>query len=310
MTAGTMMQRSGAIGGIALLAACVAAASAATDQAARTPRSAGTTSRTRPAWQKLLLPPATTPTQLPADWKNVSMPKSFSPKGGGPAPGSFGQHPAETADALMRESAVVVVGIGAGSDGGFLVPWIKGGQFTSQYITYYLRVEGYVKDATGRRAPFLKVLAPGGYLNGGEGTGDGLPFPYLETGRRYLLYLTPNTGYTWGIHVLRDSPDHVPTGRGDEYWTTSQRFGLFRTDADGKLIGSQRDEWEWESLGLRLPFGRAVERVTQAAVRERKGLPPPAPQLPTGVSSAYRAWLLKHKADYEEWRKGSEGPEE
>ncbi|HTE19132.1 MAG TPA: hypothetical protein VK689_12215 [Armatimonadota bacterium] len=233
--------------------------------------------KSQEAWRKRLVPPAIQPQRLPSEWKIVPQPKGFQPRGGGGAQGSYGLDLSESVDRLVRESAIVVVGIGAGNDGSFYHPQGDGRLSTPQYTTYYLRVIGYLKDATGRRAPFLKILAPGGFLNGGQGGGDGIPFPYIEEGHRYLLYLTPNEGVPWGGKpVLRSG---VPLfGRGDEYWTTGMRHGRWFEDGSGKLQGQVFTREHWPGLGLNLPLGPAIQRVQQAVARERRGVPlPPRP---------------------------------
>ncbi|HTE19133.1 MAG TPA: hypothetical protein VK689_12220, partial [Armatimonadota bacterium] len=176
----------------------------------------------------------------------------------------------ETVDEFVRESAVVVVGVGAGNDGGFYPP----PQTSLQYTTYYLRVIGYLKDETGRRAPFLKILAPGGFLNGGQKADA--PLPYLEAGRRYLLYLRPNRGLDWGNLGHTSSP----IGRGDEYWTSGRGGGLW-WEEEGRLVGYVDPPTHWGlpfKVGVLpwpdyLPFGQAVQRAVQAVERERRGVP-------------------------------------
>lgn len=256
-----------------------------------------------PAWRKLLDAPATQPAQLPRDWKRAPIPEGFKPvPGGGGASGGGGDATRVTVDLLMRESDIVVAGVCVGNDGSFSREIYAGAGVYDQYTTYYLRVEGYAKDAARRRPPFLKVLAPGGFLTGSNIFTADLQLPYLETNKRYLLYLTRNTGVKWGLKNAVVAAGTPQIGRGDEYWTTRRLSGRFYEDAAGKLNGHVFDEWEWEGLGMMLPFGKAVERVTQAAMRERKGLPPAGPQLPTGVNAEYRAYLLEHKAEYDRQR--------
>src|SRR5439155_21098166 len=136
----------------------------------------------------------------------------FHPSGGG-LPCGFGED-LGTIEKLAAVSPIVVVGTCVGNDGSFYVPRRDGSPPPDQYTTYYLRVEGYMKDATGRRAPFLKVRAPGGFLDGGVSGGGRIGAPrFLETGARHLLFLTPNFGFNLGAIPAPTQPRTCLIGR-------------------------------------------------------------------------------------------------
>lgn len=223
------------------------------------------------AWIRSLIRPAPNPRSLPKEWKLFIEPKDFTPKGASTSCGIGWEIP-ETVDELTRASTIVAVGEGVGSDGSFHPVSGKGKPSPFQYTTYYLKVLGYLKDGTGRRARYLKVLAPGGFLDGGLRGDERVPVPYIATGHRYLLYFTPNHKLPWGWKGNTEEP----IGGGDEYWPTGMGYGYWFEDEKGRLSTyGFVDRSLWPQLGLGCPLKEAVRRVLFAVSRERQGVPLP-----------------------------------
>ena len=231
---------------------------------AKRPKEAG-------AWLKLLQSPAKQADVIPNDWKVIPQ-SPVAPGGGTSGACAIGLDLPRSIDRLVGESEIVVVGVGAGNDGGFYParPDLPPSRF--QFTTYYLRVEGYLKDDTGRRASFLKILAPGGFRDGGQPPAYNIFFPYLQAGKRYLLYLRRNTGFEWGLTGAIMARDTILIGRGDEFCTTGWSNGRWFEDEKGRLGGQVGDPVgdpkRWAGLGALLPFEQAVARVRQGVRRQ------------------------------------------
>lgn len=219
-------------------------------------------------WQSLLLPPAGLAKERPADWKVVEEPKNFQPMNGDVSGGTY--EPPTTVDEMAREASLIAVGTLAGHDGSFYALPFK----RQQYTTYYLKVMGYLKDTTDRRSPYLKVLAPGGFLDGGQQSEA--PVPYLVPDRRYVLYLIPNRGVIWGLNGKSDEI----IGKGDEYWVIGQGIGRWWDD-NGRLVGPVPARVQYElpehaRVPAHLSFADGIQRVAAAVDRERRQVPYPA----------------------------------
>lgn len=221
-------------------------------------------------WRGLLQPPRGPEKGLPEGWEVRETPRAFRARGSEASGGTY--QPPITVDEMTRAASLILVGTSVGHDGSFYSPSNR----HSQYTTYYLRVAGYLKDATQRRAPYVKVLAPGGFLDGGQAAE--VPVPFLVPGRRYLLYLIPNRGVIWG---LTGSSDEL-IGKRDEYWVVGQGIGRW-WEEEGRLVGEvparlHHEVPEGTGVPRYLPFGAAIARVAAAIERERRGIPYHAPQ--------------------------------
>jgi hypothetical protein len=215
-------------------------------------------------WEALLVPPKSTANLVPGHWKVVKEPRNLLPvgyEGGGKIAGS-----SRALDRLTEGSVIIVAGIGAGNDGGFYPLGKPRTPRMRQFTTYYLKVFGYLKDQTGRRARFLKILAPGGFLDGGQQGGESVPLPYLETGRRYLLYLTPNYGIPWGSR----GPTGIPLGTADAYWASDYGLGYWYENDQGNLASPLFSTAQWPDSIIGLPFAQAVKREVVAVKRREK----------------------------------------
>jgi len=249
-----------------LVALLTAAGGAATPRATAGRPAHGKAPASSPVtWQRYLRAPRGSTARLPADWKVGVAPKGFEPLYAVQMCGTY--QPPTTVDEMTRAAQVIVVGTLAGHDGSFQAAPARG----HQYTTYYLKVTGYLKDTTGRRAPFLKLLAPGGFLDGGQQASA--PVPYLEPGTRYLFYLIPNLGAVWGIE---GKTDYV-LGTEDAYWALG--FGIGRWwEEEGRLVGAVSAHEHYElpdgvPAPSHLSFGEGLRRVAAAVERERRGIP-------------------------------------
>lgn len=221
-------------------------------------------------WRGLLQSPQGSAKRLPEGWEVRETPRGFRARGSAASGGTY--QPPITVDEMTRAASLILVGTSVGHDGSFY----SSANRHSQYTTYYLRVAGYLKDATQRRAPYVKVLAPGGFLDGGQVAE--VPVPFLVPGRRYLLYLIPNRGVIWG---LTGSSDEL-IGKRDEYWVVGQGVGRWWED-EGRLVGEvparlHHEVPEGTEVPTYLPFGAAIARVAAAIERERRGIPYDAPR--------------------------------
>lgn len=247
----------------ALLAIATGGASSRT--AADQPAHSKASASSPVTWQRYLQPPRGSTARLPADWKVGHTPKGFEPLLERSGCGTY--RPPVTVDEMTRGAQVVVVGTLAGHDGGFYASPEK----EHPYTTYYLKVTGYLKDTTGHRAPFLKVLAGGSFLDGGQR--GSAPVPYLEPGTRYLFYLVPNLGLDWGFAGKAD----YTVGSGDDYWALGMGVGRW-WEEEGRLVGRIPARYHYEvpegvPAPSSLPFGEGLRRVAAAVERERWGIP-------------------------------------
>ena len=223
------------------------------------------------ALRRLLIRPAEAPSRLPKGWRSAHQPDIHLPALSGGGEGGDWHYPLSKYG-MVRASAIVVVGEVAGSDHSVYAPPGR-----MQITTFYLKVIGYVKDTTGRRASYLKIVAPCGFLDGGQ-TNPFAPLPYLETGKRYVLYLVPNTGFLWGVHGIANR-DHHPIGHGDEYWAVANGRGRFFEADNGQLVGPGLIGDD-DPFATNRPFGIAVRQIFEAAERERRGEPAPPDMRP------------------------------
>ena len=209
-------------------------------------------------------------TKLPAKWSVYVPPEGFAPKGGS-ASGGIGIGPATPQDFVERSVLMLVgVCMGhdqgvfdptsyksAMRAGATVLQYPEGEYFppgparerlklraqrvaedpgyfldtATQYTTYYLRVDGYLLDRTGRRARFIKVIHEGGYLRKGWRGAGGMPF--LKPGQRYLLFLMPTRGSPDGNLRAKDEL----MGQGDEYRITGILAGKWDVDEQGGIVG-------------------------------------------------------------------------
>jgi hypothetical protein len=226
----------------------------------RRARSAGSSS----GWEALLLPPKGKGKTVPENWKLVKEPRGFQTVGYD-GKGEVAGTP-KALERLTRDSVIIVAGIGAGNDGGFYPARPERNPLERQFTTYYLKVFGYLKDETGRRSPFLRVLAPGGFLDGGKLGGDNVPLPYLETGRRYLLYLTPNYGIPWGSR----GPTGIPVGKSDDMWVSGYGLGYWYENEAGKMQSPIFSSENWRESLMGLSFGQAVRQAIAISNRQKE----------------------------------------